>query len=307
MSDMQYVRLGRTELHVSRVGLGAGGPSRLGTEHGASHRDVERLIGTALDCGITLIDTARAYGTEAAIGQALEALAPREVVLATKATVAPHMDAAQLTEEIETSLRDLRRDRVDIFQFHAVLPEQLDDVVDRLLPVVAGLREQGKVGYIGLTENPSKDTAQEAVAGAAASGLFDTIMMQYGIFDQAPAARTFAATEKHDVGVFCMSAARGALVDEDMLAGVLDSLQAGTPDDLRHLLAGATSTWADLAFRFAAACSNIDVVLVGTGKSEHLLASTQAVLAPALPAAHLALLQQRFGATTGDQLWRQVS
>lgn len=303
MNDMQYVRLGRTDLQVSRVGLGAGGPSRLGMKAGASGQDVERLIGTALDLGVTLIDTARGYGTEAAIGQALQSLSARDIVLATKTVVSPDMDEAALTTEIEASLRDLRRERVDIFQFHAVLPEHLDDVITRLLPVVDRLREQGKVGHIGLTEDPSKDVAQTAAMGAAASGHFDTLMIQYGVFDQAPAARTFEATSRHDVGVFCMSAARGALVHEDMLAQLLERLQAGDPDDLRHLLAGDSQTWADLGFRFAAACESIDVVLVGTGKAEHLTASTRAVLAPRMPTSHVEFLRQRFGATTGDQLW----
>ena len=46
---MTYTILGRTGLRVSRVGLGAGGPSRLGTKHGASATDVEGLIGKLTD------------------------------------------------------------------------------------------------------------------------------------------------------------------------------------------------------------------------------------------------------------------
>jgi L-galactose dehydrogenase len=298
---MTYARLGRTGMSVSRVGLGAGGPSRLGTKHGASQADVERLIGTAVDLGVTLIDTARGYGTEAAIGAALQSLAIRDIVVATKTVVSPATQPAALTQEIEHSLRDLRREALDIFQFHAVLPQDLDDVVQRLLPVAEKLRQQGKIRHVGITEDPSKDVAQSVAVRAAASGLFDTLMVQYGVFDQGPAQRTLAQARAADVGVFCMSAARGALVHEEMLAGVLKRMDGGTPEDLRHLLDGGT--WADLAFRFAAACEDIDVVLVGTGNAAHLCASSRAILAPPLAASHVALLKQRFGATRGDLLW----
>ncbi len=300
---MIYSRFGRTELQLSRVGLGAGGPSRLGTKRGASQDDVERLIGTAVDLGVTLIDTARGYGTEAAIGKSLQALAAGHVIVATKTGVSPSMTVEALVTEIETSLTDLRREALDIFQFHAVLPEDLDDVVTRLLPVVELLREQGKIRHVGITENPSSDVTQETASRAAASGRFDTLMVQYGVFDQAPAPRTFAHTRAADMGLFCMSAARGALVHEEMLAGVLQHLGAGTPDDLRFLLNDNQWNWSDLAFRFAAACADIDVVLVGTGNAEHFRASAQAVLSEPLPAAHVDWLRTRFAATQGEALW----
>ena len=113
----------------------------------------------------------------------------------------------------------------------------------------------------------------------------------------------FAPARANDVGVLCMSAARGALVGEEALARTLAKLGAGTPDDLRFLLGGETRTWADLAFRFAAACADIDVVLVGTGNPEHFEASARAIAGPPLPAAHLAWLRERFGATAGQALW----
>lgn len=298
---MHYTTLGRTGLRVSRVGLGAGGPSRLGTSRGASRDEVERLIGRALDLGVTLIDTARGYGTEAAIGRALGGA--RDVVVATKAVVRPTTTPDELTGQVEASLRDLRREALDLFQFHAVLPADLDDLVARLLPVAEGLREQGKIRFVGITEDPSRDPGQEMAAAAAATGRFDALMVQYGVFDQGPAARTFAAARAQGVGVLCMSAARGALVSEEALARTLARLGDGTPDDLRFLLEGETGTWARLAFRFAAAGDAVDVVLVGTGHPDHLEASARAIAGPPLAPAQVAWLRERFGATAGEALW----
>lgn len=299
---MEYTTLGRTGLRVSRVGLGAGGPSRLGLARGAGQEQMERLIGRALNLGVNLIDTARGYGTEAAIGQALEALGARDVVVATKAVCAP-ADPTAVTREVEESLRDLRRETLDLFQFHGVEPRDLDGVVERLLPVAERLRAQGKVRFVGLTEHPSADTGQEAAARACASGLFDTVMVQYGVFDQAAPQRTLPAARAHGVGVLCMSAARGALVSEAALAGALAKLGACSVEDMRFLRDGGRRTWADLAFQFAAACDGIDVVLVGTGDPDHFEASARAVVGPPLPAPHLEWLRQRFGATAGEALW----
>ncbi len=65
---MQTVRLGRTGLEVSVAGLGCGGRSRLGMTKGRDVHHAADMVRQALDLGINLIDTARAYGTEEAVG-----------------------------------------------------------------------------------------------------------------------------------------------------------------------------------------------------------------------------------------------
>lgn len=311
---MTYTTLGRTGLRVSRVGLGAGGPSRLGQATDADQAAIERLIGRALDLGVNFIDTARGYGTEAAIGRALQALDGADVVVATKAWCyattdvtgpreQPVTDARVVIDSVEESLRHLRRERIDVFQFHGVPPGALDAFVERLLPVAEQLREQGKVRYIGVSEHPGVDPTQDMATRACDSGLWDTVMVQYGVFDQAARTCCFPAARRQDVGVICMSAARRALVDEAALARVLEGLKAGMPDDLRHLLGEPPATWADLGFAFAAACDDIDVVLVGTGSPEHFEASARAIVEAPIAAPHLDWLRERFGATTGEALW----
>lgn len=311
---MQYTTLGRTGLRVSRVGLGAGGPSRLGTARNAGPADIERLIGRALDLGVNFIDTARNYGTEAHVGRALEALGAEDAIVATKVWLydrdevgnplrRPHTDPRLVIDGVEASLRDLRREQIDLFQYHGVPPASLDTFVEHLLPVAERLREQGKVRFIGVTEQPMFDYSQEMASRSCASGLWDSVMVQYGIFDQAGRTCAFPPARDNDVGVICMSAARGALVNEEALARTLGKLDAGHPDDLRFLLGEPPGTWAELAFRFAAACEEIDVVLVGTGDPGHLEAGARAILGPPLPPDHLQWLRDRFGDCRGEALW----
>ena len=83
---MQTVRLGRTGLDVSVAGLGCGGHSRLGMAKGRDVHHAADIVKYALDLGITLIDTARAYGTEEAVGIGVKGRRD-QVVISTKAWV----------------------------------------------------------------------------------------------------------------------------------------------------------------------------------------------------------------------------
>ncbi len=311
MNEMTYHRFGRTDLRLSRVGLGAGGPSRLGTLRGAGDDDVEALIRCARDLGINHIDTARAYGTEPAIGRALQRLKAGDMMVATKVycfpgpkdeAPAPPMDAKRLLAEVEQSLTDLRREHIEIFQFHAVRPANLDTVIDQLLPAARQLQQQGKIGHIGITEDPSVDHLQQMAQAAVNSGHFETLMVQYSILDQLAEGVTFAATKQQDVGVFCMSAARAAFTDLNSLHQALARHGGVTPASFEELL-DETTTVADLAFQFAAAQPAIDVVLVGTGRPDHLRSSTDAILRSPLAGERLQWLREKFGSADGQLLW----
>src|SRR5436853_6710243 len=81
---MQVIGLGRAGLQVSVAGLGCGGHSRLGQSYGATEQASIEVVQAAVDAGVTLIDTAQLYGTEAIVGRALEGRRD-QVVLSTKA------------------------------------------------------------------------------------------------------------------------------------------------------------------------------------------------------------------------------
>src|SRR5580698_1732940 len=83
---MDTVVLGRTGLEVSVAGLGCGGHSRLGMARGESVHHAADIVRRALDLGITLIDTARAYGTEEAVGLGVKGRRD-QAVISTKAWV----------------------------------------------------------------------------------------------------------------------------------------------------------------------------------------------------------------------------
>ena len=124
---VELTTLRRTGLRVSIAGLGCGGHSRLGLSNGSSQHQAVAVVHRALDLGINLIDTARAYGTEEIVGRALAGRRD-EVIVSTKAMpeVNGHLLSAEaLRGSVEKSLGRLRTDHVDLFFVHGVGVQQL--------------------------------------------------------------------------------------------------------------------------------------------------------------------------------------
>jgi 1-deoxyxylulose-5-phosphate synthase len=140
---VEYRVLGRSALCVSRIGLG-------GVTFGRE-ADVETsfaIMDRALDCGITLFDTAEAYAagrSEEVIGRWMADRRSRQrIVLATKVT--PPLRRARIIESAEASLRRLQTDCIDLFQLHA-----WDNGVplDEPLAALDALVQAGKTRYVG--------------------------------------------------------------------------------------------------------------------------------------------------------------
>ena len=106
---MQYVTLGKTGLKISRVGFGGIPIQRIDAEK------AKPLIDALIECGINYIDTARGYTvSEEYIGGAIDGRRDK-FVLATK-SMARTREAMEA--DIETSLRNLRTDYIDLYQVH---------------------------------------------------------------------------------------------------------------------------------------------------------------------------------------------
>jgi aryl-alcohol dehydrogenase-like predicted oxidoreductase len=304
---MQRVKLGRTGLNVSAVGLGCGGHSRLGMASGGDEAHASRIVAAALDLGLDFIDTARAYGTETAVGNAIRGRRDR-VVISTKALpggAAGLMSAAELRDSLELSLQRLGTDYVDVFHLHGVLVEQYDHCVDVLLPELVRAQEAGKVRFIGITERFGVDTRHTMLARALPDDHFDVIMVGHNLINPSARHCVFPLTRKHDVGTLIMFAVRRALTNADNVRAVVDQLiDAGAVDahtvERRDPLAFVTSSpgvksLVEAAYRFCRHEPGADVILTGTGSVEHLCENVDAILAPPLPDDISARLGEIFG------------
>jgi aryl-alcohol dehydrogenase-like predicted oxidoreductase len=261
--------------------------------------------------GINFFDSAAAYGeSEMLLGQALADVARDRYVLATKCT--PFLREAdgtvagadEIVRQCEQSLRRLQTDVIDVYQFHGVIPARYREVVERLYPTMQRLREQGKVRFIGITERFFGDPTHALLRMAVPEGLWDTIMIKYGILNQVAAQDVLRLCQQHTVGVLNMAAVRvkltrpaelQALIADWTARGLLPAGALPADDPLGWLVQGGTDSVISAGYKFAAAHPAISTVLTGTASPRHLEANVAAILGAPLPAAHMRRLQALFG------------
>ena len=151
---MQFVKLGRSGLIVSKICLGS---RRFGISRnrGTSYEDASRIIDEAFDSGINFIDTADIYSggeSEKAIGKAVSRYRDK-VVIATKFKIrsedGPNGEGAsrhRIFKQVNESLKRLNTDYIDLYQVHR--PDPLTHI-DETLRALDDLVHQGKIRYLG--------------------------------------------------------------------------------------------------------------------------------------------------------------
>jgi aryl-alcohol dehydrogenase-like predicted oxidoreductase len=193
MYELPKTILGRTGLTVTRLGIGG------------AYCQTPDGYRAALDCGVNYLDTARAYrdgDDERVVGQAI-AGRRHEIVLATKSG---RRDAAGAREELETSLRLLGTDYVDIWQLHYLNTQAEREQAlgpGGAMEAAIRAREQGLVRYIGVTGHDWAEVTQ-----AVATGLFDTILCWYNCAMVEPEELLFPQAVAQGSGVVIMNATR---------------------------------------------------------------------------------------------------
>jgi aryl-alcohol dehydrogenase-like predicted oxidoreductase len=306
---MEYVTLGRTGLRVSVVGLGCGGPSRLGLkDRTKSQKDVVAHVRGAIDLGINFFDTAEWYGTEAVVGKAIAGVPRDQLVISTKKNIVPEDDPRpeqEIRRSLEQSLRTLGTDYVDVYHVHGAEPKDYDNAKERHLPVFLRLREEGKVRSVGITERFVQDPTHTMLARAVRDGLWDVIMVGFNLLNPSARQHVFPLTRERKVGVLSMYALRRGLsqpvrlrtICEDLVKkGVIPPGVINTEDPLGFLIRdGGATTVQDAAYRFCRHTPGVDVVLTGTGNPVHLKANVESMLKPGLPEAVLNRLSGLFG------------
>jgi myo-inositol catabolism protein IolS len=202
---MKYRRLGKTGLEVSVVGFGAW---QFGGEWGKqfTRQEVNRLLQRAKELGINLIDTAECYGdhvSESLIGEAV--LQDRgDWIIATKFGHKFHRNfersqrwsPEEVRQQLEASLKALRTDYIDLYQFHSGGNEVFDQ--DELWTMLAQQIEAGKIRHLGISIGSNDNlyqTERATQVGASA------IQVVYNRLDRTPEQRVFPSCREQDLGV----------------------------------------------------------------------------------------------------------
>ncbi len=296
---MEYRILGRTGLNVSVMGLGGGGHSRLGLSQGRSEAETVRIIQTALNEGVNLIDTAEAYGTESLIGTAIKPYDRSKLVLSTKIRT-NDLSAAAIRMNVDKSLMNLGTDYLDIYHLHGVTAQSYTRVCEEALPVLNALKQQGKIRFLGITERFERDTNHEMLGSAIEDDHFDVMMIGFNLINQTASRNVFKMTQQRDIGVLIMFAVRRALSDArrlaELLAGLRDNGQVDESvnglDFLVHDQAAVSIT--DAGYRFCKYEPGVHVVLSGTSNLDHLNENIKSMGRGPLPDHDLSTLKQMF-------------
>jgi L-galactose dehydrogenase len=316
---MEYRTFGRTGLRVSICGLGGGGESRLGLAKGSTEEQAIAVVRRALDLGVTYVDTAPNYGTEGVIGRALHGRGD-DVVVSSKTLVRRNdgslVDRSALRRGLEETLRELRRDVVDVYHLHRVLPADYDYALAEIVPELLALRDEGKVRFLGISESTGSDPRHSVLRRALDADCFDVLMTGFTFFNQSARDVLFPTAIERDVAVEIMASARsyfsrpgqlaeeiGRLADE----GVIGRDAVDLDDPLGFLAAEGVSSPTEASYRFVAHEPGVHVVLVGTGNPAHLEENVRALNAGPLPPEVSKRLVSLFGhlSMAVDAPWRR--
>ena len=195
---MQKTLFGRTALTVGRTGFGCIPIQRI------SYEESTALLQHAYEHGVTLYDTANGYTTsEDRIGIALRHVRDK-IVLCTKSGA---QTPDKLVEHIENSLKMMRTDYIDVFQFHNPSFVPRPEAEDGLYDCALKLKAQGKIRHISITAH-SKDNAKEAVL----SGLYDTLQYPLSYLSTDDELALVDLCREHNIGFLAMKALCGGLI-----------------------------------------------------------------------------------------------
>ena len=284
---MEQRTLGRTGLEVSTLGFGG---AEIGFEK-ASLADVERLLGSALDAGLNVIDTAECYAdSEELIGQAV-AHRRDSFHLFTKCGHAsglpyPDWNPKLLAASIDRSLKRLQTDRVDLVQLHTCSEEMLR--AGEVIAVLQQARDAGKTRFIGYSGD------SHAARYAIECGAFDTLQTSVSIADQEPMTLTLRLALERGVGV----------IAKRPIANAIWTKADVSPDNYQypywHRLQTLgydflqTGDAASVALRFTLAQPAVSTAIVGTKNPERWAQNAQLLDAGPLPPAQVEAILARW-------------
>jgi len=287
---MEKRQLGKTDMRVSVLGFGG---AEIGYE-GATPEIVEKLLNSALDAGLNLVDTAECYeSSEELIGDAVSHRRD-EFYLFTKCghprgVGSEDWSKTSILESIERSLRRLKTDRVDLVQLHSCSEAVLKK--GEAIEALQEARERGYTRYIGYSGD------SRAARFAVESGAFDTLQTSVNIADQEPIELTLPIAQKCEMGVI----AKRPIANAAWKSGhkPIDSYQHTYWDRLKKLeydfIRGRSVDQSIAhALRFTLSVPGVHTAIVGTTKPERWQQNAALLAAGPLTEAEFQAIRERW-------------
>lgn len=199
---MEYRTLGKTDLKISRLGLGG-----IPIQH-SSPQEVAGLLGLAREAGINFIDTARGYTvSEELLGSGLKGHRDKWVL----ASKSMQRTKAGILQDVHTTLKNLRTDYLDLYQIHNIRTEEDWKMVMSTDGALAGLeqaKKEGLIRHIGVTAH-SADMMNKALDAEH----FNTMMFPYNVVERHN-KDLFEKANKFQIGTLAMKPLAGGFIQD---------------------------------------------------------------------------------------------
>ena len=234
--SMNTKKLGNTDLHLTPVGIGAWAMGGGGWAFSWGPQDDDESIAAirkAVELGVNWIDTAAVYGlghSEEVVARALEGVTPRPYVFTKceriwddQGQIGKSLKAASVRKELESSLRRLKTDVIDLYQIHWPEP---DEDIEEGWSALAELQKEGKVRWIGVSNfNVAQLTRAAAIAPVS------SLQPPYSLVSPEIEASILPYCQKNGIGVLVYSPMKSGL-----LTGAMTKERAANlaPDDFRR-------------------------------------------------------------------------
>lgn len=231
---MKYRQLGKTDLNVSVIGVGTW---QFGGEWGKAFTpaEVKRLLDRAGELGLNLIDTAECYGdhlSEALIGQAIEGERDKWIVATKFGHKFPspferidQWSPQEVQQQLEESLRALRTETIDLYQFHSGSDQVFDQ--EELWSMLQRQIQAGKIRHLGVSISsridPLYQTRRAAEVGVSA------IQVIYNRLERGPEEQLFPVCQAENLGVLARVPLASGLLSGKYRPGT----EFTQPDDIR--------------------------------------------------------------------------
>ena len=292
---MEYRVFGRTGWKVSEISYGMWG---MGSWSGSDDQESEQSLELAVDLGCNFFDAAWAYGkgkAERFLGNLVKRHPEEKLYIATKiptknfiwppikgSTLDDCFPPEHIIEYTEKSLVNLGVETIDLMMFHAWEDDWVSD--ERWQKAVEKLKRDGKIRAFGISLNRwEPDNSLEALK----TGLIDSVMVIYNIFDQAPEDKLFPLCEKLNIAVIAR-----VPFDEGTLTGKITKDTKFPEDDWRssyftpkNLIASVEHaerlqpiipqgmSMPEMTLRFILSNKSVSTTIPGMRKKEHIRAN----------------------------------
>lgn len=277
---MEYKQLGKSSLHISRIGYGC-----MSLKPGQS--DLPALVDKAIGAGINFFDTADIYDkglNEEQLGKVLKGKR-KHLILATKVGNQPRPDGSgwdwnpgksYILKAAEESLKRLKTDYIDLYQLHG---GTIDDPISETIEAFELLKEQGKIRYYGISSirpNVIREYVQQSN--------IVSVMMQYSLLDRRPEENCLPLLQAKNIGVL----ARGTLASGLLADKPSRSYLSYTPQEVAAasaaigIFSNTERTKSQTAIRFVLNNPAITSAIVGMRTLQQLMEALGTLSSPEL-------------------------